>query len=198
MSHRYDALLFDFDGVLADTEHAHHSAWNTILKPFGIQFTWPEYLKECVGVADILVAERLKLVNPPDIVARKQQVFRETLERNPPFAPQTLDLIPELASSCRVAVVSSSFRSEVLPPLERAGLLAYFETVICGNDVKNFKPAPDPYLLAVERLGVHNPLVIEDSDSGVASGKAAGLEVLRVSGPAQMPAELRSHLSKER
>jgi len=57
----YDALLFDFDGVLADTERAHHSSWNEILEPFGIQFTWPEYLKQCVGVADILVAERLKL-----------------------------------------------------------------------------------------------------------------------------------------
>ena len=192
----YDALLFDFDGVLADTERAHHSSWNEILEPFGIQFTWPEYLKQCVGVADILVAERLKLPNPVDVVARKQQVFRETLERNPPFLTETLVLIRELARTHRMAVVSSSYRTEVMPPLQRAGLLPYFEDVIFGNDVKHFKPAPDPYLLAVERMRVRSPLVIEDSDAGVAAGKAAGLEVLRVTGVEQMPSELRAHLAK--
>jgi HAD superfamily hydrolase (TIGR01509 family) len=191
---RYDALLFDFDGVLADTEHAHHSSWNRILEPFGIQFTWSEYLKQCVGVADLIVAERLKLPNPAEAVAHKQQVFRETLERNPPFLADTLALIPALAAEFRMAVVSSSFRSEIVPPLERAGLIPHFEAVICGDDVQHFKPAPDPYLLAVERLSVANPLVIEDSDSGVASGKAAGLEVLRVSGPDKMPMELRAYL----
>ena len=93
-------------------------------------------------------------------------------------------------------VSSSSYRTEVMPPLQRAGLLPYFEDVIFGNDVKHFKPAPDPYLLAVERLRVRSPLVIEDSDAGVAAGKAAGLEVLRVTGVEQMPSELRAHLAK--
>ena len=191
----FDALLFDFDGVLADTERVHHAAWNEVLKPLGIQFTWPEYIKQCVGVADPKVAERLALPNAATVVARKQQIFREGLERNPPFLPETLELLRKLAASYRMAVVSSSFRTEILPCIERAGLLAYFEMVICGNDVQNLKPAPDPYLLAVERLGVRNPLVIEDSDSGVAAGKAAGLEVLRVSGPDRMAEELLSALA---
>jgi beta-phosphoglucomutase len=60
---RPDALLFDFDGVLADTERVHHASWNAVLEPLGIQFTWDEYLKQCVGIADLMVAQRLKLRN---------------------------------------------------------------------------------------------------------------------------------------
>jgi HAD superfamily hydrolase (TIGR01509 family) len=191
-----DALLFDFDGVLADTERVHHASWNAVLEPLGIQFTWPEYLKQCVGVADPVMAVRLKLPEPAVAVARKQQLFRQGLEQNPPFLPQTLELIAELSKSYRMAVVSSSFRTEILPPIERAGLLAYFETLVFGNDVQNLKPAPDPYRLAVERLGVVRPLVIEDSDAGVASGVAAGLEVLRVRSVETMPEELRARLAR--
>jgi beta-phosphoglucomutase len=189
-----DALLFDFDGVLADTERVHHASWNAVLEPFGIQFTWPEYLKQCVGIADPMVAQRLKLPEPAAAVARKQELFRQGLAKNPPFLQDTLELLRELSRSYRMAVVSSSFRTEILPPIERAGLLLLFETIVCGNDVQNLKPAPDPYLLAVERLGVRNALVIEDSDAGVASGVAAGLEVLRVSSVETMAAELRARL----
>jgi HAD superfamily hydrolase (TIGR01509 family) len=187
-----DALLWDFDGVLADTEHVHHASWNAVLEPFGIQFTWPEYVKQCIGVADYHVAEKLGV--PADVVPLKQQRFRQSLERVPPFLPETIELLHELASRFRMAVVSSSFRREIGPPIERAGLLPLFETIICGDDVQRLKPHPDPYLLAVERLGLRNPLVIEDSDSGVTAGKAAGLEVLRVSGVDRVANEVRTYL----
>lgn len=190
----FDALLFDFDGVLADTERVHHASWNTVLEPYGIQFTWPEYVKQCVGIADPFVAQRLKLPDPAKAVAHKQQLFRQGLEEHPPFLQETLDLLHELAKLYRLAVVSSSFRTEILPPIERAGILLCFETLVFGNDVQNLKPAPDPYLLAVARLGVQNPLVIEDSEAGIASGVAAGFEVLKVSSPGTMPGELRKAL----
>ena len=187
-----DALLFDFDGVLADTEHAHHASWNATLKPFGIQYTWEEYLKQCVGVSDREVARRLDL--PESVVPEKQQRFRDALAAKPPFLEETMALLRELAPRFRMAVVSSSYRREIGPPIERAGLLPLFETVICGDDVENLKPAPDPYLRAVEMLGVKSPLVIEDSDAGVTSGLAAGLEVLRISAVERMPSELRARL----
>jgi HAD superfamily hydrolase (TIGR01509 family) len=69
-----------------------------------------------------------------------------------------------------------------------------FEAVICGDDVQRLKPNPDPYLLAVARLGVRSPLVIEDSDSGVAAGRAAGLEVLRISAVERVAVEVRLRL----
>lgn len=189
-----DALLFDFDGVLADTERVHHASWNAVLEPFGIQFTWDEYLKQCVGIADPMVAQRLKLPEPAQAVARKQALFRQGLEASPPFLKETLELLRDLSGSYRMAVVSSSFRTEILPPIERAGLLPLFETIVYGNDVQNLKPSPEPYLLATQRLGVSQPLVIEDSEAGIAAGLAAGLEVLRIPTVEAMPSVLRSRL----
>jgi HAD superfamily hydrolase (TIGR01509 family) len=69
-----------------------------------------------------------------------------------------------------------------------------FRTVVYGGDVKKLKPAPDPYLLAVEKLGVRNALVVEDSDAGEASARAAGLDVLRVRTPTEMPELLRERI----
>jgi HAD superfamily hydrolase (TIGR01509 family) len=190
-----DALLWDFDGVLADTERVHHTSWNATLEPYGIQFTWEEYLKQCVGVADPIVARLLNLPDPERAVAEKQQRLREGLAANPPFLPATVRLLAELAERFRMAVVSSSFRREILPAIEAAGLAPYFETIITGDDAQHLKPAPDLYLLAVARLGVRSPLVIEDSDSGVAAGVAAGLEVLRVSAVDRVAEEVRARLA---
>jgi HAD superfamily hydrolase (TIGR01509 family) len=189
-----DALLFDFDGVLADTERIHHASWNEALKPLGIQLSWPEYMKFCVGVADAHVAHKLNLPEPEAYVACKQARFRQMLEQHPPFLPETLELLSELAGRFPLAVVSSSFRTEIFPALERAGLEPYFHTFVFGNDVRNLKPAPEPYLLAVKRLGARRPLAIEDSPVGIASGEAAGCEVLRVRSPQDMPWQLRERL----
>jgi HAD superfamily hydrolase (TIGR01509 family) len=134
------------------------------------------------------------LPDPAAAVARKQELFRQGLAANPPFLPETLDLIWNLSESYRLAVVSSSYRREVEPPLIRAGIRDCFEVVVFGDDVKNLKPAPDPYLLAAERTGARTPLVIEDSDAGVASGQAAGFEVLRISGVRSVAAEVSAAL----
>ena len=193
-----DSLLFDFDGVLADTERTHHASWNIVLAKYDISFTCEEYVKQCVGVADVIVAERLKLPDAADAVARKQQLFRDQLEVNPPFLKETLELLRDLSGSYRMAVVSSSYRTEIFPPIERAGLVSLFEVFVFGNDVQRLKPAPDPYLLAVERLGVQSPLVLEDSEAGIASGLAAGLEVLRIPAVEAMPGLLRERLGLRR
>ncbi|MEO8096544.1 MAG: HAD family phosphatase [Acidobacteriota bacterium] len=193
---RWDGLLFDFDGVLADTEHVHHASWNAVLQPFGIQFDWPEYQKQCIGIADRMVAQRLQLPDPDEIVARKQSIFRQALEQSPPFLEPTRALLSKISSVFKkMAVVSSSYRQEVEPPLERSGLRTYFQLVVCGNDVKNLKPWPDPYLLAADRLGVRNPLVIEDSEAGIASGRAAGFEVFEVKSVVTMATDLDAYLT---
>ena len=91
-------------------------------------------------------------------------------------------------------MVSSSSCDEIEPLLEVAGLRGYFETVVGGNSVKHHKPAPDPYLLAAERLQVSQALVLEDSDAGAASGQAAGFEVLRIKHPTEVPEKLLARL----
>jgi beta-phosphoglucomutase len=196
-NHRYDALLFDFDGVLADTEPVHYACWMEVLAPHGVRISWEDYQRDCVGVADAVLMARLGLGGDAlnaTLVAQKQARFRVALEESPPFLAETLELIPELARHHRLAVVSSSFRSEVEPPLIAARIRPCFLEVICADDVQNLKPAAEPYSTAARRLSVVRPLVIEDSDTGVASGEAAGFEVLRVSGARGMPEELRRTL----
>jgi len=200
----WDALLFDFDGVLADTEPIHYACWRDILEPFGIQLDWGFYQKQCIGISDRLMIHTLAAERVPPIpfdeiwpeYERKQIMFRDRLEANPPFHNETIELIRNLSDHYKLAVVSSSGRTEVEPPLERAGFRSCFETLICGREVANLKPAPDPYLKAAELLGARRPLVIEDSDAGVTAGRAAGFEVLRVSDARSVPDQVRKHLQR--
>jgi len=200
----WDALLFDFDGVLADTEPVHYDCWREILEPYGIQLNWDFYAKECVGVSDRRMIERLSAERTPPIPFdelwqeshRKQLMFRSRLQSQPPFLSSTLELIRDLSADYKLAVVSSSGRMEVEDPIVRAGIRPCFQAFVCGREVANLKPAPDPYLRGAELLGATKPLVVEDSDAGVASARAAGFDVLRVSSADSVAAEVRAKLGR--
>lgn len=192
-------MLFDFDGVLADTEPVHHRAWNQTLEPLGIQLDWADYQSNFVGVADeVALRQRLQLRDQDGLVSRKQALFRQGLAEAEPILPDTIALLQELRNVYKLAVVSSSYLSEVEPALIRAGIRPCFQFLITGEDVQNFKPSPEPYLLAAKRLGARRPLVIEDSEAGVASGLAAGFEVLRVTAVRNVGREVRERLAVPR
>ena len=192
---RYEAILFDFDGVLADTEPVHFACWAEILKPFGIQLGWPTYQKYCVGLHEEKMVEFFSgLRDPPlrvdDVWAlypRKSQLFLERMVTAPPFPESTVTVLKSLFNY-KLAVVTSSGRCEIEPVLEAGGIRSCFEAAVYGEDVKRHKPAPDPYLLAAKRLGITSALVVEDSEAGVESGRAAGFEVVRISDPAETAA----------
>ena len=124
---------------------------------------------------------------------RKKELFRDRMLDAQPFQQATLELIREL--TLPMAVVSSSGRSEVEPPIVQAGILHYFQAMVCGLEAGKLKPEPDPYLKAASMLGARNPLVIEDSDAGAAAGHAAKFEVLRITHPSELPARLRAKLA---
>jgi beta-phosphoglucomutase len=190
----FDSILFDFDGVLADTEPIHYDCWLEILAPYGIQPSWDYYQRECIGISDRLMVERISTPELFDEIwpkyALKQALFRHKLMLKSPFLFETTRLIADLAPSYKLAVVSSSGRTEVEPPIVRAGLRDHFQAMVCGKEAGNLKPAPDPYLRAAELLGAKKPLVVEDSEAGEASGKAAGFDVLRVFSADSVPAEV--------
>ena len=112
----------------------------------------------------------------------------------PPFEPALREVLPALQSTHKLAVVSSSSCSEIEPLLVNGGIRAHFGTVIGGDTVQRLKPFPDPYLLAAKRLGVKAPLVLEDSEAGLASGRAAGFQVRAIKHPREVPALLRELL----
>jgi beta-phosphoglucomutase len=184
--------------VLADTEPIHYDCWLEILAPFGIRPTWEYYQRECIGISDRLMVERISTPALFELIwpkyALKQALFRHKLTLKSPFLIETTSMLADLAPHFKLAVVSSSGRTEVEPPLIRAGLRGHFQAMVCGKEAGNLKPAPDPYLHAAQLLGATNPLIVEDSDAGEASGRAAGFEVLRVSSAESVASELRLKL----
>ena len=201
---RPDAILFDFDGVLIDSEPVHWACWAEVLKPLGVILDWEFYRDHCIGIDD---RDMMKMMasrcDPPRDwnqlwaqYPKKKQLFQERMISNPPFPPALGPLLSDLARDYALAVVSSSSRTEIEPLLRKADLWRHFRTLVAAEDVdRNFhKPAPDPYLTAARRLEAHTPLVLEDSAAGIASGKAAGFEVIAVRHPAEVPQLLHQRL----
>jgi beta-phosphoglucomutase len=200
----FDAILFDFDGVLLDTEPAHCACWAEVLAPLGATLTWEFYRDSCIGIDDREMLRMMASQADPPLdwnvlwaqYPAKQALFRLRMEKVPPFDPAMAALLAELEPRYAMAVVSSSACNEIEPPLVAAGLRQYFRTLVGGDSVKRHKPHPEPYLLAAERLGVKSPLVLEDSAAGIASGKAAGFEVLAIPHPSEVAGLLKRRLDE--
>jgi len=200
----YDSILFDFDGVMADTEPMHFRCWQQVLTDFGVQLEWNWFAQNCIGVSEHDTLEAFRFLATPPLefeplwaqYPRKKQLFRQLIANGVPLAPGIHDLLEDLHGKYRMAVVSSSARVEVEPALEVGGVRGYFDALVCGSEVAHLKPAPDPYLRAAELLATKHPLVVEDSAAGVASAQAAGFEFVRVASVAQTVAAVRNHLQK--
>jgi len=192
MAESYEAVLFDFDGVLVDSEPIHFACWREVLHPLGICLEWEHYHRHYIGISDRKMAEDLvtrasRPVTVEQIYARydaKTELFRERIRRQLPFAPGVVEFVRSL-NGYRVGVVSSSRGSEVRPVLEAGGLMDHLSVTVFGEDVTRHKPDPEPYWKAAALLGIRHALVVEDSEAGVASGRAAGFDVLRIPEPAR-------------
>jgi HAD superfamily hydrolase (TIGR01509 family) len=199
----FDAILFDFDGVLADTEPLHFACWAEVLAPVGVPLEWEFYRDRCIGVDDREILRMLAArSNPPrdwetlwERYAAKKELFRARVAKSPPFAPGLGDFLAGLHTQYKLAVVSSSGRAEIETALAAGGLLDLFDALVCGREAGGVKPAPDPYLLAARLLASSRPLVVEDSESGIASARAAGCEALAVASAGEMPEMLRRRLA---
>src|ERR1039458_9238120 len=192
----FDSILFDFDGVLADTEPAHCACWAEVLATVGITLTWEFYRRQCVGIDDRDMLRMLAMQSDPPrdwddlwkLYPAKKRLFLARMTTNPPFDPALAGFLEGLKGRYKMAVVSSSSSTEIERMLAAGGLRQYFETIVGAESVKRYKPAPDAYLLAAARLGSRAPLVVEDSAPGIASGQGAGFAVLAVKNPADVPA----------
>ena len=197
---RFDAVLFDFDGVLIDSEPVHWACWAEVLAGAGVVLEWEYYRDCCIGIDD---REMLRMMaaaaDPPrdwqaalDALPGKEETVPRPYgsraafyrgPRRPAFAPRG----KIQAGRGELQFVRGDRAAARIRELRH-----YFATVVGGESVPRgrHKPEPDPYLLAAERLGSRAPLVVEDSDPGAASGRAAGFEVLQVRSPAEVPARV--------
>ena len=196
------AIFFDFDGVLLDTEPVHWACWAQMLATVGLPLTWEYYRDHCIGIddRDMLRTLARQAVPPRDwetlwaLYPAKKALFQARMT-TPAFEPALVAGLPALHRTLKLAVVSSSSCSEIEPLLVAGGIREHFDTVVGGDNVRSQKPAPEPYLLAAQRLGVTTALVLEDSAAGLASGRAAGFEVLAVRHPSEVAGLLRRRLA---
>ncbi len=181
----FSAVLFDFDGVLVDTEMAIYQAWLRTFQAHGHDLPLDVYTR-CIGSDFTTWSPKTHLEDLTgqafdwhDLDARRQEeILRDLTEEGP--MPGVTALLDQLTkSNIRRAVVSSSSHHWVDGWLEKLGLTDFFETIVCRGDAERIKPAPDLYLEAARRLSLPpaDCLVIEDSLNGVKSANAACMSV---------------------
>ncbi len=184
----YDAVIFDMDGLLLDSERPIRDAWIEACHNQGFAFEIEQY-DQVIGRnfrdSELILRELIDdEVLYAKIVAQTVESI-ETISKGAGFSLMAgaAELIQALqASGIRLAVASSSRRAEVKRRLTMAGVFDSFEALACGDEVSQGKPAPDLFLLAAERLGVSPDrcLVFEDSEAGAMGALAAGMGVVLV------------------
>jgi len=185
------AIVFDFDGVLADSEMIHFRVYNELLAPSGIQLTKEEYCEEYLGFDDEGVFEHLagrkKLMLGDEeiemLIAAKAERFEAIVSSSNVLYPAAGACVRRLAAAWPVGICSGARRSEIEVMLRGADLLDLFRFIVATGDTDHGKPAPDPYLKAAETHGVtpRECVAIEDSHAGLDSARAAGLRTIGIS-----------------
>lgn len=179
-----EALLFDMDGVVIDSEPIHEEAQRIIFREHDLMVPESEF-PSFKGMTEQKVFERIVAEFGSDrhdvetLVIAKEDAYRRllvTLE----LVPGVLDFIGRVRDDYRLALTTSSVRANQLFAFEKFGLDAYFEVVVTAEDIEYPKPHPQPYLTTAKRLGLPSSacLVLEDSLHGVRSAQLAGCQVV--------------------
>jgi HAD superfamily hydrolase (TIGR01509 family) len=189
LSGRYRAVIFDMDGLLLDTETLWHEAEVELFRRHGDEFTWDDKIA-VIGTSYDFTARYFadRLGRPRGegsaLVDEMVALMHERVLRQVDARPGALELVRGVRSmdGVRLGLASNSPRFLVDDALATAGLTGVFETIVTPSDVEHAKPAPDIYLRACRDLGVDpsEALALEDSASGVAAAKAAGLTCIAV------------------
>ena len=184
---RPDAVVFDMDGVLIDSEPVHYESTVRLFSD-QLGMTLKESVNnEFLGSTDRHMFEVLKErynLEPSveELVSRRKAIYMAIVEKDGlPWRPGIRELIAALATSgYRLAVASSGLRRIVEHTLTEGNISHHFETVVTGDDIRNPKPAPDIYLKAAQQLDLppEQCVAIEDSNFGVRAAHAAGMHVI--------------------
>jgi HAD superfamily hydrolase (TIGR01509 family) len=190
-----EAVVFDLDGVIVDSEHVWDAAREALARERGGRWheraqqdmmgmsslEWSRYMHDVIGLSE-----------PPEeisaeVVRRLEEIYRKEL----PLIDGAPEAVARLAERWPLAVASSSNRPIIDLVLELSGLERYFRATVSSEEVPRGKPAPDVYLEATRRLGADPEwsAAIEDSHNGILSSKAAGMRVVAIPNPRYPPDE---------
>lgn len=179
---RFDGFIFDCDGTLADTMPLHHRSWVHALGRAGahFEFGW-ELFQSRAGMSLEHTVYELNLqfgttLDPARVAFDQRDYYTTRTSEVTPIAP-VVALAREAAKVRKVSVASGSEYRHVVHTLELIGARTWFEVIVTPADVQRGKPAPDMFLLAAARMGVHPErcLVLEDSPLGIEAARSAGM-----------------------
>lgn len=177
------AVIFDLDGLLADTEVLHCQAYATALTEFGVTLTNAEYeehwIRRGAGIVE-LCSERGLTIDPLAARARKLTLYEELVRDGARAMNGAHELVQRLRSAYSIAVGTSSTRASAQLVLTSLGFR--FPVVVTADDVARIKPSPDIFLEAARRMRVEprHCVVLEDAEKGILAARAAGMKCIAV------------------
>lgn len=207
------AIVFDFDGVMVDSEPLHHRATVRVFEPMGLSLSYDEYLRDMVGYddRDLLRAcwGRLHDESQPlsdselrRLIDVKAEAFEAIVDEGVEPIPGVLAFVRHAAEQLPIAIASGASRRDIELILDKLGLAPLFKVIVSADDVAKSKPDPQTYADAVTQLAAAHPdagitpetcVAIEDTDAGIQSARGAGLQALGLTTTAGAEALQRAH-----
>lgn len=179
------AIVFDFDGVLANSEPLHLQSYQTVLDELGIPLGRDEYYSHYLGFDDVTAFRTIAARHGRQwsdqelarILARKTVVFDDIVSSADVLYPEAEACVRRLSAAMPVGIASGALRHEITAILQQSGLADCFRFIVAAGETAASKPAPDPYRRAAELHGLRpgQCVAIEDSRWGIESAKTAGL-----------------------
>lgn len=195
MTGALQAVIFDFDGVIANSEPLHLRAFQRALGEEGLVLTAEEYYSRYLGYDDIGAFEavgrdrgiEMTPARVAELVARKGIKLREIMDAGEVLFPGAADFVRATAQAVPIAIASGALRHEIDEIVSAAGLAPLFSAIVASGDTPTSKPSPAPYQLAFAKLNARHPgleahrcVAIEDSRWGLVSAAGAGLRCVGV------------------
>ncbi len=191
------AVIFDFDGVISDSEQCHFAAYNKVLANFGIQIKKEEYYAEYLGFTDYEAFENIqnryktdyKRLSIEQLVERKAGVFKDLISKGGHLIDGIVELVTELKkSNIKIAINSGATAADIKVMLAGSPIENSFDVIVSADDVTKGKPDPQGYKLTLKKLNAVSGqpilakqcVVIEDSRWGITSAKKAGMHIIAV------------------
>ncbi len=186
------AVVFDFDGIIVDSEPMHFRAFNEVLNPLGMEITWEDYCETYIGYDDRDAfreahkahQQKASARDVKRLIEQKAAIFQQYIQNGEASPlPGAVELIKSIPARLPVALCSGALREDILPIITTLGIADAFCVIVTAEDTPKSKPDPAPYALAIDKLGLGDPataVAIEDTPAGIVSAKGAGLKVLAV------------------